>query len=315
MIRGLMPSSGNRPMIDLFNINHYQIDTSKFSNLLHDKIVNEFEHEFAEYVGAKYACSANSASSLLFIALKNLNTTIKIPSIIPAVVPNVVCNTGNRIEFDDNVNWVGHAYKIHDNIIDSAQEVTKNQYKNLSNPNMTMIFSFYPTKPVGSCDGGMIVSDNKDLIEYYRTMTMNGMGYKENNWERKQTEIGYKMHCTSIQAYIACKNLRKLDQKNDRLNEVRNIYNKNLQYNNTSNHLYRIRVPNNRSFIKSMKKLNIVCGIHYEACHLNPCYASLSNHKELPLSTYESSSTVSIPFHDKLTQSDIKTVIKTIQKL
>ena len=64
-------------MISLFNVNHYQIDTSKFSNLLHDEIVTEFEHRFAEYVGAKYACSANSASSLLYLALLNEKTPNK----------------------------------------------------------------------------------------------------------------------------------------------------------------------------------------------------------------------------------------------
>ena len=301
-------------MINLVNINHYNIDTSKFSNLLHDSIVTEFECEFAEYVGAKYACSANSASSLLFITLRNLNTTIKIPSIIPSVVPNVIFNTGNKIEFYDNIDWVGSSYRLYNNIIDSAQEVTKNQYKNLSNPNAIMIFSFYPTKPVGSCDGGMIVSDNKDLIDYYRTMTMNGTNYKENNWERKQTEIGYKMHCTSVQAYIARKNLRRLDQKNNRLNEIRDIYNRELQYDNKSNHLYRIRVPDNRSFIKDMKELNIMCGVHYEACHKNPCFKS-AIYEHLPKSDQEEISTVSIPFHEKLTKLDIDVVIKNVKRL
>ena len=63
-------------MIELFNIPSYIIDTSKFSNLLHDEIVQEFECRFAEYIGAKYACSANSASSLLFLSLIKYNETI-----------------------------------------------------------------------------------------------------------------------------------------------------------------------------------------------------------------------------------------------
>ena len=92
MIRWLILYSGNRAMIKLFNVNHYEIDTSRFSNLLHDEVVTDFEHKFAEYVGAKHACSANSASSLLFLALSKLSTTISIPSTIPPVVPNVIIN-------------------------------------------------------------------------------------------------------------------------------------------------------------------------------------------------------------------------------
>jgi hypothetical protein len=52
----------------LFNINNYKIDTSKFGSLLHD-FENELEQNFASYVGAKYACIANSASSLLELCL------------------------------------------------------------------------------------------------------------------------------------------------------------------------------------------------------------------------------------------------------
>ena len=50
-------------MIQLFNINTHIIDTSEFSNLLHDEVVIELENKFAQYVGAKYACSVNSATN------------------------------------------------------------------------------------------------------------------------------------------------------------------------------------------------------------------------------------------------------------
>ena len=43
--------------IKLFHIENYTVDTSKFNHVLHDSGVVEFEEEFAEYVGAKYACS------------------------------------------------------------------------------------------------------------------------------------------------------------------------------------------------------------------------------------------------------------------
>ena len=39
-------------MIQLFNINSHNIDTSEFSNLLHDDCVEEFEKKIAQYVGA-----------------------------------------------------------------------------------------------------------------------------------------------------------------------------------------------------------------------------------------------------------------------
>ena len=73
-------------MIQLFNINNHIIDTSEFSNMLHDDIVIQYEKRIADYVGAKYACAVNSATNAIFLIMKMeeyMNPrTIKIPSIM-----------------------------------------------------------------------------------------------------------------------------------------------------------------------------------------------------------------------------------------
>jgi dTDP-4-amino-4,6-dideoxygalactose transaminase len=298
-------------MISLFNVNSYTVDTSRFNNLLHDDIVQEFECAFAQYVGAKYAAFANSASSLLFLSLLKYNTEIRLPSTIPPVVPNIIVNTNNKIEFYDDIEWVGHQYRLHDNLYDSAQEVTRDQYKKLNDSKALVVFSFYPTKPVGGCDGGMIVSNDKEAIDWYRMMVLNGMNYSNNNWERKQIAAGYKMHGNSIQAYVANENLKKLNYKNEKLDEVRDLYNKYLGYENTSRHLYRIRVKDNASFIQIMKKEGIVCGIHYEHCHEKSFYGECW---DLEVSKKESKQTVSIPYHEKLTKQEVNRVINYVLK-
>jgi len=302
-------------MIQLFNINNYQIDTSELGNILHGEIVEEFEQAFAEYVGAKYACFANSASSLLYLSLKKLNTTVKIPSVMPPVVPNVIINSGNKIEFYDDIDWVGDMYQLHDGIWDSAQRVARNQYSKFSNCDTdTMIFSFYPTKPVGSCDGGMIVSNNEYTIERFKAMVLNGTKASRNAWEREQIMLGYKMHGNSIQAKIAHENLKKLDKKNSILEEIRLVFNESLGYNNKSNHLYRIRVKDNSRFIKEMKQAGIQCGIHYKAFHKNNLLKNITEYKEMPNSELEEKQTVSIPFHEKLTKENVEYIIKHVEK-
>ena len=165
-------------MIKLFNINNYVIDTSKFNNVLNGEIVYKFENEFAKYVGAKYACGVNSATNAIFLSLLNKSTEINVPSIIPPVVLNAILLSGNSIKFQDNVDWVGGSYTLKEfedyKIIDSAQKVEKNQFKKEANENDLMIFSFYPTKPVGGIDGGIIVSNDKLKIDWFRKAVMNG---------------------------------------------------------------------------------------------------------------------------------------------
>jgi dTDP-4-amino-4,6-dideoxygalactose transaminase len=299
-------------MIQLFNIPQYKIDTSNFSNLLHDKVVVDFEKKFADYVGAKYSVGVNSATSGIFLMLLNVsNKNVRVPSIIPPVVPNAVLHAGCNVEFYDDIDWVGNSYLLHETdkykIIDSAQKVEQNQFKKEANPNDLMIFSFYPTKPIGSSDGGIIVSDDYDKIEYIRELTMNGMTYADNNWERVQKSIGYKMYLNSIQAYICNENFKKLEIKNKKIQEIRDLYNNSFNLKNTSNHLYRIRVEDNKRFISDAKENGIVCGIHYEAAHLNPVFNSTN--LKLEKSEIEAKRTVSIPLHENLSKEDVDKII------
>lgn len=305
-------------MIQLFNIPNYTIDTSQFSNLLHDKIVREFEQKFAQYVGAKYAVSFNSATSAIFLICNRLikYKTVCIPSIIPPVVPNAIINAGVECIFTNNTIWVGSKYRMVTfedyDIVDSAQEVQKDGFKDYCDDEDLMIFSFYPTKPVGSCDGGMVVSNDEDKIEWLRELTFNGMSFAENNWDRKLSSIGHKMYMNSIQAYIADKNLDKLDQKKEQLNRVREIYNREFNLNNTSDHLYRIRVDDNKKFIKFAKEKGAICGIHYEPCHTNKLY----NNKEtiFTQSEVDGWQMVSIPFHEALTSNQVEQVIDIVNE-
>ncbi|HRH57824.1 MAG TPA: DegT/DnrJ/EryC1/StrS family aminotransferase [Chitinophagales bacterium] len=308
-------------MINLFHIPTYNIDTSKFSSLLHDKIVTEFEENFAEYVGAKYAVSLNSATNAIYLINKIWHREIyQIPSMIPPVVCNAIITSGSKIEFIDETDWVGGFFplslidplskeKNKFSIIDSAQSVVKNIYKKMIG-NELMYFSFYPTKLISSCDGGMIVSNDKSKIDLIRQMTFNGMSQESNNWERKQSMIGYKMYMNSIQAYIANENLKRLDEKKEALSYIRDIYNAELGLDNDSNHLYRINVSDRDKFMQRAKEMGIVCGIHYECAHLNPIFGQ--TYLSLPKSEAEAKKTVSIPFHENLSKEDIYKVIKLV---
>ena len=120
-------------MINLFNINNYKVDTSQFNNHLHGSIVQDFEKSFAKYVGAKYACSVSSATNAIFLVFEGTQEKVIIPSMLPPVVNNALLKAGCSIEYEDNVEWVGDSYKLHEftnyKVIDSAQKVKKNQFK------------------------------------------------------------------------------------------------------------------------------------------------------------------------------------------
>jgi dTDP-4-amino-4,6-dideoxygalactose transaminase len=302
-------------MINLFHINNHQIDTKDFSNLLHDETVVDFENIISEYVGAKYAVSLNSATSAIFLCLLNKHTIIKIPSIIPPVVPNAILTSHNQIKFYDNTEWVGDSYVLHDfgpyKIIDSAQKLEHNQFAKECNDQDLMIFSFYPTKPIGSCDGGMIVSNDINKINHLKEQSLNGMSYAKNNWDRVIKFPGYKMYMNSVQAALALNNFRNYSIKLEKLDAIRSFYNHKLHLVNKSNHLYTIRVHDNKKFVDFMRHKGIICGIHYNSLHNHAVYKQ-SVH--LPLSEDMSKTTVSIPFHEQLTKDELNYIVKSINE-
>ena len=59
-----------------------------------------------------------------------------------------------------------------------------------------------------------------------------------------------------------------------------------------------------------MKEKGIQCGIHYKAIHMMSTYSRPA--LDLPLSEHESRTTVSIPYHEMLTDEQVMTVIKEV---
>lgn len=308
-------------MINLFHIPDYKIDTSKFNNLLNGDIVNEFEQKFCNFVSAPHGVSLSSESAAIFLLFKYIipGKTVKVPSMIPPVVPNHLINAGKDIIWTDNTEWVGDHYILYEDkdllVIDSAQAVYKEQFKLLKDSKKTTIilYSLYPTKPISGCDGGMLVSNDETIVNRIRMYSMNGMSQKANSWERTQEMPGWKMYLNSMQAAFALKSLEKYHEKKRKLSEIKNYYNEAFGQNNKSYHLYTIDVNNSTQFISNMKEKGIVCGKHYYAQHLVPLYNFQFEGSRLKVEE-KAKVTVSIPFHEKLTQAQLRKIKKAVNK-
>ena len=96
------------------------------------------------------------------------------------------------------------------------------------------------------------------------------------------------------------------------LQNLVDIYNRELGYNNSSLHLYRIKVSDNQKFINKMRENNITCGIHYSTLHSNVIYNKSSN--ECPKSEKLEKRTVSLPMNELLTDDGIKYIIEKIKE-
>ena len=102
-------------------------------------------------------------------------------------------------------------------------------------------FSFYATKNITTAEGGMITTNDEELAEKARILSLHGIS--KDAWKRYSSEgswyyeilyPGYKYNMSDLQASIGIHQLNKLNQMQKRREEIANIY-KNSFSNDSSN--------------------------------------------------------------------------------
>lgn len=284
-------------------------------------IVFEFEKELAHYVGSKYVVTLDSCTSAIFLSLKYAAEKglkeVSIPSMTVPLVANACLEAGLRITLNGHTDWVGSAYDIiGSNVVDSAHQLQRGQYKDFKGK--TLCFSFYPTKTIGSADGGAIATDDEKFANWVRSISTYGRDQKNhsgNSWDYEVQMFGYKRHYTNLQAAICLEQLRRLDETNARRKRIVSIYNKTLGYNHKSDYLYRINMKDRDGFIQYAAKFGVECGVHYKPLHLMIPFKNIQMSKEDKINVEKAyKQTVSLPFYDTMTDKQVNKVIDVVKK-
>jgi hypothetical protein len=180
-------------------------------------VVDIFEKTIAAYAGSKYAISVDNCTNGLFLCLKYLNAreTIILPSKTWISVPCTVIHAGCKIQFE-NREWSG-AYQLKPYpIYDGAVRMKKGMYK----PNTFHCLSFHIRKHIPIGKGGMILTDDKDAYDWFRTVRYEGrtMGPDGINYllykEDPINSMGWNMYMTPEQAARGLELFEKLGDNN-----------------------------------------------------------------------------------------------------
>lgn len=290
-------------------------------------VVYDFEKKLAQYVGTKEAVAFDSCTSALFISLlwekmhDRLNPKLVIPSMTVPLVACAIREAGVDFMFNRETSWVGSEYQLMGSLIfDSAHELRRNQWKeNGHNLDAEKIcFSFYPTKTIGSADGGAVATNDVEFAEWARKIITYGRNQQKNygnSWDYDVEMFGYKRHWTNLQAAIALEQLERLDSTANVRNAIRRRYNRELGLSNTSEYLYRINVSDQNKFIEFMKSKEIECGVHFKPLHLMKPFSEIAmdgvDRAQVERAYRQ---TVSLPFFDMMTDREVTTVIDAVQE-
>jgi dTDP-4-amino-4,6-dideoxygalactose transaminase len=161
-------------------------------------IVEAFENMVAKYAGSKYAVAVDSCTNAMFLCLKYLNAKgkVEVPKKTYLSVPQLVMHADCEIDWKD-LEWKGTYQLSPYPIIDSATRFTKNMYI----PDMYQCLSFHIKKVLPIAKGGMILTNDKEAVEWFKLAEYEGRDRRVPHDEMPEpTIMGWNMYMPPEQA-------------------------------------------------------------------------------------------------------------------
>jgi perosamine synthetase len=318
--------------------------------------VEEFERMFAEKVGARFAIAVSSGTAALhiaYLATLEKGAEVLVPAFTHISTASMVCFTGCKPIFCDidprtftidvedakekitsntsaivPVHLFGNACDIDElveiaedhklKIIWDAAQAHGTEYKgrDVGSFDDIVCYSFYPTKNITTCEGGMITTNDAELNRKCRLL-------REHGQERKyyHTMLGLNYRMTDVEAAIGIEQLKKLDMFIERRIRNAEFLTKHLSkidgietpyvkqgvkhtYNQYSILVDPEKLGMSRDELATaLREKGIGTAIHYPIpLHLQPVFKEMLGTKEgdLPVSEEISRRILSLPVHPHL---------------
>jgi UDP-4-amino-4-deoxy-L-arabinose-oxoglutarate aminotransferase len=207
----------------------------------------------------------------------------------------------------------------------------------------TSVFSFHPSKNMTTGEGGMVVSDDADLLNGIRRLKFHGLGVDA--YDRKQKgrspqaevlEPGFKYNLTDISAALGLGQLQRLDENIKKRKGLVEYYLEKLtgipeiqplsvpeMPHGHSWHLMVIRLDidsakmSRYDFMAALQEENIGTGLHFKAVHTQKYYREQVDFPvpQLPNTEWNSDRIVSLPLFPDMQKNDVDDVITAIKKV
>jgi len=202
------------------------------------------------------------------------------------------------------------------------------------------VFSFHPVKIITTGEGGMVLTNCKDLYDRMMRLRSHGitrdstlmLGENHGPWYYQQIELGYNYRMTDIQAALGCSQMSRLDAFVARRHELAQRYNDALsnlpitlpgQQSDgfSAFHLYVIRIHLDRGchakleVFKSLRKAGVGVNVHYIPVHTQPYYMQLGfKQGDFPVSEQYYNEAVSLPLFAGMTDIQQDRVVNELKR-
>ena len=269
------------------------------------------------------------------ISIKSIkkNITKKTKAIIPVHFAGVPCNMQQIMK-------IAKQKKIKV-IEDCAHGIgSKINTKHVGTFGNAGCFSFYPTKNITTLEGGIIITNSKELAEKLKMKRNHGISRtllnrytKGKPWDYDVDEPGYNFRIDEIRSALGISQLKNIRKFNLNRKNSFNYYNKNLKNipgllipkSNSkflsSNHLYIIRITKTFGMTRDelfeiLLKNGIQTSVHYKPLSkFQVCKKKAKKYDSLKNSENLYDEIISLPFYTHISKNQLDIVIKTIKKI
>ena len=203
-------------------------------------------------------------------------------------------------------------------------------------------FSFYANKTITTGEGGMAVTNNQELADRMRVMSLHGISKdawkrfsKEGSWYYEIVAPGFKYNMPDTAAAVGVNQLKKANHFYKARKAVAKKLTEGLsgipgltlpverEDAKHSWHLYVIRINkeicgiSRNEFIEKMSAANIGTSVHYTPLHLHPYYVEKFGFKpcDFPVAEKLFHEIVSLPIYPALKDEEIERICQTVREL
>lgn len=202
-------------------------------------------------------------------------------------------------------------------------------------------FSFYPTKNIATCDGGMVTTGNAAVHRKVKELSLHGM--TADAWSRfvggptgyEVVDAGFKYNMTDLAASLALPQLAAVDEHWKRREQVWQLYNDRLgglplrlpaSPAVDARHAYHLFTPllkleelsvGRDKIVAAIDAEGIGIGIHYVPVHQHPYYRRRFGFSDtdFPNATFVGERTISLPLSPAMSEQDITDVATALTRI
>ena len=206
----------------------------------------------------------------------------------------------------------------------------------------TACFSFYATKTITTGEGGMVTTENEEVADRVRTMSLHGLSRQAwsrysagGSWKYDILAPGFKYNLSDIAAALGVVQLRRADEMAARRREIAETYTRAFselsalecptvpEDADSSWHLYVLRlhleqiVVGRDEFIDKLAMEGVGTSVHFIPLHLHSYYRDQYGLKpaDFPVALREYERAMSLPIYSAMDDSDVERVVSTVRGL